>query len=45
VTPRGSDSRIELQRKSPDGKKITRKARPDDELQPDDILRIKERIF
>ena len=45
VTPRGSDSRIELQRKSPDGKKVTRKARPDDELQPDDILRIKERIF
>ena len=45
VTPRGSDSRIELQRKSPDGKKVTRKAKPDDELQPDDILRIKERIF
>jgi polysaccharide export outer membrane protein len=45
VTPRGSDSRIELQRKTPDGKKVTRKAKPDDALQPDDILRVKERIF
>ena len=45
VTPRGSNSRMELQRKGPDGKKLTRKAKPDDELQPDDILRIKERIF
>lgn len=45
VTPRGSNNRIELQRKTPDGKKVTRKAKPDDEIQPDDILRVKERIF
>jgi polysaccharide export outer membrane protein len=45
VTPRGSDNRIELQRKGLDGKKVTRKAKPEDELQPDDILRVKERIF
>jgi polysaccharide biosynthesis/export protein len=45
VTPRGSDSRIEIKRRRPDGTYVTTSARPGDTLQADDVILVKERIF
>lgn len=45
VTPRGSDSRIEIKRRRPDGSYVTSSADLGDTLQADDVVRIKERIF
>lgn len=45
VTPRGSDSRIEIKRRRPDGSYATSSAELGDTLQADDVIRIKERIF
>jgi polysaccharide export outer membrane protein len=45
VNPRGSEGRIELKRHGADGHDVTRKAKPDEELQADDVIRVKERIF
>lgn len=45
VTDRGSDSRIEIRRHNPDGSYKTFSARPGDEVQADDVIRVKERIF
>lgn len=45
ITPRGSDSRIEIKRRQPDGTYVNRSADLGDELQPDDVVRVKERLF
>jgi polysaccharide export outer membrane protein len=45
LTPRGSNTRIELRRKDKDGRVITRKMKPDEELQAGDMIRVKESIF
>jgi polysaccharide export outer membrane protein len=45
ITPRGSPSRIVISRHSPEGKLITVDAKPTDEVQPNDVIRVKERIF
>lgn len=45
VTDRGSDRRIEIRRRNPDGSYKTFSAHAGDEVQPDDVIRIKERIF
>jgi polysaccharide export outer membrane protein len=45
VTERGSDSRIEIRRRNPDGSFKTISARATDAVQADDVIRIKERIF
>lgn len=45
VTPRGSDSRIELKRRKADGGYVTSSASLSDTLQADDVIRVKERIF
>jgi polysaccharide export outer membrane protein len=45
ITPRGSPSRIEVSRHSADGKLNTVSVKPTDEVQPNDVIRVKERIF
>lgn len=45
ITPRGSSSRIEIKRRSPDGSYLTGSADLGDALQADDVVRVKERIF
>lgn len=45
VTRRGSTSRIEIKRKLPDGKFKTVYPKLTDELQGDDVIRVKESIF
>ena len=45
VTRRGSTSRIEIKRKLPDGKFKTVSPKLNDELQADDVIRVKESIF
>jgi polysaccharide export outer membrane protein len=45
ITQRGSDSRIEIRRRTADGAYQTVPATLTDQLQADDVLRIKERIF
>lgn len=45
ITARGSDGRIELRRRGPDGQYRTLKAGLTDPVQADDVLRVKERIF
>lgn len=45
VTPRGSDSRIELKRRKADGSYATSSVSLGDMLQADDVIRVKERIF
>jgi polysaccharide export outer membrane protein len=45
VTPRGSDRRIVIKRTGKDGQPIEIKGRPDDLVQRDDVIRVKERIF
>jgi polysaccharide export outer membrane protein len=45
ITPRGSDSRIEIKRRSPDGSYATLKPELNDPIQANDVLRVKERIF
>ena len=45
VTPRGSSSRIEISRREPDGTMKTLSAKPTDVVQPNDVIRVKERIF
>jgi polysaccharide biosynthesis/export protein len=45
LTDRGSIHRIEVRRKKPDGSFATLGTRQDDEIQPDDVIRIKESIF
>ena len=45
VTDRGSSRRMALKRSGPDGQAIVVAARPDDPVQPDDNIRVKESIF
>ncbi|MGQ0701225.1 MAG: SLBB domain-containing protein [Panacagrimonas sp.] len=45
LTPRGSSRRIEIKRKTKDGKLITLDAEPDDAIQADDVINVRERIF
>jgi polysaccharide biosynthesis/export protein len=45
VTPKGSDRRVEIKRAGKDGKEIIIKAKPDDFVLPDDVIRVKESIF
>lgn len=45
LTPRGSDSRIEIRRKGADGKYRSFKAELTDVVQANDVIRVKERIF
>jgi polysaccharide export outer membrane protein len=45
VTPRGSDSRVEIKRKEADGSYKTLKAKLSDPVKADDVIRVKESIF
>ena len=45
LTPRGSDSRIEIRRKLNSGKYESFSAELTEAVQPDDVIRVKERIF
>jgi polysaccharide export outer membrane protein len=45
ITARGSKSRLEIKRRGADGKDVTIKARPDDPVQANDVIRVKESIF
>jgi polysaccharide export outer membrane protein len=45
ITQRGSSRRLEIKRAGVDGKSTTLRARPDDLVQPDDNIRVKESIF
>lgn len=45
VSARGSRKRVEIKRKGPDGRELTFKARPDEPVQANDVLRVKESIF
>lgn len=45
VTPRGSRSRVEIRRVKPDGSFETRSAALDDRIEPNDVVRVKERLF
>jgi len=45
VTARGSRKRVEVKRKGPDGSEHAFSARPDEPVQANDVLRVKESIF
>ncbi len=45
VTPKGSDRRVEIKRVGKDGQEVVIKAKPNDLVQPDDVIRVKESIF
>lgn len=45
LTTRGSDRRIEIRRQDADGQYTTVKAKPSDPVLPNDVIRVKERIF
>ena len=45
VTLRGSASRVAISRKKPDGSLMTFDASPSDQVRPDDVIRVKERLF
>ncbi len=45
VTPLGSDSRVEIQRRGADGKFTDVKGKKDMLIQPGDMIRVKERLF
>ncbi len=45
ITPRGSDRRVEIKRMGPDGKYIILRAKPNDPVLADDVIRVKESIF
>ena len=45
ITDRGSERRIEIRRRTGDGKYKTLDARPGDRIEADDVIRVKERIF
>lgn len=45
VTPKGSDRRVEIKRVGKDGKDVVIKAKPNDLVEPDDVIRVKESIF
>jgi len=45
LTPRGSSSRIEIQRRNPDGTTLTYDGRLTDLVRANDVIRVKERFF
>jgi polysaccharide export outer membrane protein len=45
VTPKGSDRRVEIKRAGKDGQQVVIKPKPNDLVQPDDVIRVKESIF
>jgi len=45
ITLRGSDRRIEIKRPGKDGKYTVIRAKADDLIEPDDVIRVKESIF
>lgn len=45
VTPKGSDRRVEIKRAGKDGQQVVIKPKPNDFVQPDDVIRVKESIF
>ena len=45
ITPRGSPRRIEISRHSADGKLVTIDAKATDDVHPNDVIRVKERLF
>jgi polysaccharide export outer membrane protein len=45
ITPRGSDRRIEIKRKGPDGREQTFRAQQGDTVQANDVIHVKESIF
>ncbi len=45
ITPRGSPRRIEISRHNPEGGLEVIDAKPTDTVQPNDVIRIKERLF
>ena len=45
ITPRGSKSRIEIERKKSDGSTETRSGKLNDPVQTNDVIRVKERFF
>ena len=45
ITPRGSDRRVDIKRKSPDGHEQTFRAKQGDLVQADDVIHVKESIF
>lgn len=45
VTAKGSDRRVEIKRVGKDGQQVVIKPKPNDLVQPDDVIRVKESIF
>jgi len=45
ITPRGSEHRVEIKRMGKDGQYVISKAKLNDLVQPDDVIRVKESIF
>jgi len=45
ITPRGSEHRVEIKRMGKDGQYVVSKAKLNDLVQPDDVIRVKESIF
>jgi polysaccharide export outer membrane protein len=45
ITPRGTDRRIEIKRLNKDGSYAVSRARPNDLVEADDVIRVKESIF
>ncbi|MBS0419110.1 MAG: SLBB domain-containing protein [Proteobacteria bacterium] len=45
VTERGSTRRVSIKRKTPQGGYTVISAKPEDKIQPDDVLTVKERLF
>jgi polysaccharide biosynthesis/export protein len=45
VTAKGSDRRVEIKRAGKNGQQVVIKPKPNDLVQPDDVIRVKESIF
>jgi len=45
VTPKGSDRRVEIKRAGKNGEQVVIKPKPNDLVQPEDVIRVKESIF
>jgi polysaccharide biosynthesis/export protein len=45
LTPRGSDRRVDIKRKGPDGREITFRAKQSDSVLASDVIHVKESIF
>src|SRR5262245_25059126 len=45
VTERGSSSRVQIKRRGPKGDYIVISGKPNERIQPDDVITVKERIF